>query len=64
MILNATRRQFFKNANLRVSHLKGVASEGRREVSKYMVGDSCLTVQNLKAPQNQVIVSLRGGFLV
>ena len=31
-------------------------------MSKYMVGDSCFTVQNLKALQNQAIVSLRGVF--
>ena len=35
---------YFENAKLSVSHLKWVASEGGRKVSKYMVGDSCFTV--------------------
>ena len=40
------------------------AGEGGGEVSKDVVGNSSFTVQNLKAPQNQAIVSLKVFFLV
>ena len=38
--------------------LKGVASEGSREVGENMVGDSCFTVKDFEALQNQTVISL------
>ena len=39
-------------------NLKGVASEGRGEVGENMVGDSCFTVKDFEALQNQTVISL------
>ena len=39
-------------------NLKGVASEGRGEVGENMVGDSCFTVKDFEALQNQTVLSL------
>ena len=51
-------RKLVKVLLFQFSNLKGVASEGRGEVGENMVGDSCFTVKDFEALQNQTVISL------